>query len=69
VECDGFRNFMSLVQPKWNPCTRHKLDPMINLLFKENTLKVIETFGKIDDVATTCDLWSNDQGKNIYLSI
>ena len=53
---------MSLVQPNWKPCSRRKLDPMIDGLFNENTLKVVETFGKIDDVATTCDLWSNDQG-------
>jgi hypothetical protein len=43
---------MSLVQPNWKPCSRRKLDPMIDGLFNENTLKVVETFGKIDDVAT-----------------
>ena len=67
MECEGFRNFMSLVQPKWRPCTRRKLDPMIDTLFNENTLKVVETLGKIDDVATTIDLWSNDQGFYILI--
>ena len=53
---------MSLVQPKWMPCTRRKLDPMIDTLTTENESKVISTLEDIDDVATTCDLWTNDQG-------
>ena len=40
---------------------------MIDTLTTENESKVISTLEEIDDVATTCDLWTNDQG-NIKIS-
>ena len=51
---------------KWKPCTRNKLESIIDNFSDENRLKVFQTLEKIDDVTSTSDLWSSDQGIKKY---
>lgn len=59
VEDEGFKNFVSLLDPKYVIPTRRKLRALIEAKYEQERVKAIEEISRATHVSLTTDLWTS----------